>query len=381
MRILFDLRMLSGDHSGISAYAVNLLSGLGSLSIPHEIILLSRNSSCFKRWNGRVFSYLDKHGGKSVFLDLSTFHPLNFFGLRRLIKNEQIHLYYTPDFFWPYGSLPCPVISTIHDVIPVTHSKWMPHSTKARFRLLFKELIRFTLMFSSRVCVASETTLKTLEKIFGSPLIRHCRVLHTPVDFSDNKTTNAPLPWDLNEGFILYVGRLDPYKNVPSLIRAFHELKKEGIKEKLVIAGKRDPRYPETSHLVESLRIQNEVIFTDFVSEDVLRQLYGQCRFSVQPSLAEGFGLTALEPYVYKKFCIASRAASLPEVLGEAGLFFDPQNTEDIKKTIKRGLMLTEDEKKQLVGKGLKQLELFHSTKTAEKWLDLVKEILPSSNK
>ena len=128
---------------------------------------------------------------------------------------------------------------------------------------------------------------------------------------------------------ISYIGRHDPYKNIAGLIRAFGHLCTESASEMtLVIGGKIDPRYPEAQRLAASLGLERWVVFTDYLDDATRLALVRASNVFVFASRYEGFGLPPLEAMVEGIPVVASNAASLPEILGDAALLVAPDDVE-----------------------------------------------------
>jgi glycosyltransferase involved in cell wall biosynthesis len=373
MKILLDLRLMEGEWSGISQYSLNMLFGIATFANnpgKHQFTLLFRTSTAFEK-AALLFPFLKSDFFKIKFLDKDIYWLSNIFSLRRLLKSEKFDWYYTPQFFWPYGMLTTKVACTIHDIIPLTHSHLLPHSRKALLKPLFRFMTFLSLKCSDLVFVDSQGTLDALSQLFGKKALDQSRKLY-PAVMPIQGLPLPKLPWNLSPEYLLYVGRQNPYKNLARLIQAFHGLKKQGYLGKLVIAGKIDARYPELQKLVQTLELKNHVRFTDFVDNATLATLYIHCRLVVQPSLIEGFGLTALEPFLYSKLCVASSAQALPEILGDAALYFDPKNTEDLESTLWKALKLEDPEKEKLLCAGEEQLKRFHPMRIAKEWVHLL---------
>ncbi len=170
-----------------------------------------------------------------------------------------------------------------------------------------------------------------------------------------------------NTQFIMYVGRPTPHKNLERLITAFAGLHAEQPKLQLVLAGKKDANYERHAARVQQQGIAN-VVFTGFISDNQLRWLYEHCQAYVFPSLSEGFGLPGLEAMLHGAPVVSSNATCLPELYGEAALYFDPLNPQDIADKISN--ILTDSQlRKQLVFRGKQQAALYSWRRMAEQTL------------
>lgn len=375
MKILIDLRIFSYDFSGISAYTLNLLKGLGQIDLKDHFVLLFRNHKNHDHYKSRI----PEHPHFSFeYLDLGIFDIRNVYFLRKLIQRLRIEAYYTSQFFWPFGLLPCKAVSTIHDIIPLEFPELLSKSKKTRMRWLLKWFTGLTLRYSSKVFVDSEATLKGIKTFFGEEKAGRCKILF-PCLFKENpkESSSKNFPefkkWGIGGSFLLYVGRQDPYKNLCPLVEVFSILKKEGYGGKLVFAGKVDPRYPLVREKVLELCLEKEVIFTDFIAQHLLEGLLMKCDLVVQPSLVEGFGLTALEPFFFDKISVVSRIPSHIEILGENPFSFDPRDLDEMKARIKSALEYSPSKKKAYILSMQEKFSCFRPEETALRWLEELK--------
>jgi glycosyltransferase involved in cell wall biosynthesis len=169
--------------------------------------------------------------------------------------------------------------------------------------------------------------------------------------------------------YVLYLGTLKPSKNIDGLIRAFGIIKNKFPGITLVIAGKKGWMYESIFEKVKSLKLEKDVIFTDFISEEEKPALIKGARVFVIPSFWEGFGLDALNAMACGVPVVASNAGSLPEVVGEAGVLIDPKNTDNLAKGIIKVLSMNKTDYNSIVEKGLSQAEKFSWEKTARETL------------
>ena len=175
--------------------------------------------------------------------------------------------------------------------------------------------------------------------------------------------------------FLLYVGTAFPHKNLSSLLKVMPELLEKHPDLKIVLAGKKEQYYEKLDKTVRKLGLSDHVITPGFVSDAELKWLYTHCQAYVFPSLSEGFGLPGLEAMVHGAPVVSSNATCLPEVYGNAALFFNPENTEDISLKIDRILSDTEL-RKDLIEKGYSQVKKYSWKKMAEETLGVYTKVL-----
>ena len=130
--------------------------------------------------------------------------------------------------------------------------------------------------------------------------------------------------------FLLYVGRVNPRKNLVRLVEAFSRLYRKGIRHKLVIVGKQDWMAEQVVQRVKELSLEDAVVFTGYVDWDDVPVFYNAAELLVFPSICEGFGLPVLEAMACGVPVVTSYGSSLEEVAGGAAVLVDPCSVESI---------------------------------------------------
>lgn len=176
--------------------------------------------------------------------------------------------------------------------------------------------------------------------------------------------------------FLLYVGSAFPHKNIDRLIQAFEILKEHHPELKLVLVGKREYHAKQLRRRAKKRRYYDDIIFTGFVPDEELKWLYTNAKAYVFPSLSEGFGLPGLEAMVHGCPVVSSNATCLPEVHGDAAVYFDPENITDMAEKINQVLAFTPKSREDLIEKGKKQAAKFSWRRMAEQTLQVYKEVL-----
>ncbi|MEO7046915.1 MAG: glycosyltransferase family 1 protein [Ferruginibacter sp.] len=185
----------------------------------------------------------------------------------------------------------------------------------------------------------------------------------------------------VNKKFILFVGTLQPRKNISRLIESFAKLPQD-IKSdyQLVIIGKKGWLFEEILEAPEKFGVSESVVFLDYVSDIDLPNFYKKAEIFVLPSLYEGFGLPILEAMRYGCPVIASNVSSLPEAGGDAALYFEPENTNDIKNIIEK--VLTDNAlREKMIVRGREHYKKFTWEKAAKQVLSTIEEVAKLGNK
>ncbi len=190
----------------------------------------------------------------------------------------------------------------------------------------------------------------------------------------------APFGLDISTRYILYVGGIAPHKNLSALITAYSKLINDpGSKDiELVLVGdyEKDVFFIDSNlrELLKQLRLTDKVIFTGFVSDEELVCFYNAATVFVLPSFIEGFGLPAMESMACGTPVIGSKTTSLPEVVGDAGLFFDPNDPDEL-----LGHMTTiienDELRKELAQRSLQRSAAFSWSKSASEALSVFEKV------
>lgn len=235
--------------------------------------------------------------------------------------------------------LTVPAVVTIYDLTVFQ----VPDRFRSANRSYLRLMTRLSARRARMVCAISESTRGDIVRRLGVPRER-VKVVYPGCD-----PQFAPPAADevaafrarrgLPERFVLYLGTLEPRKNVPALIRAFAEVVRADRREfqhHLVLAGAKGWHYADVFAEVERLGLQDRVHFPGFVPADEQPLWYAAAEVFVYPSLYEGFGLPVLEAMACGTPVLTSNAASLPEVVGTAGLTVAPQNESALAEHLRR---------------------------------------------
>jgi len=180
--------------------------------------------------------------------------------------------------------------------------------------------------------------------------------------------------YGINKKFIFYFGNLSPHKNITTLINAYSRLSAEIKKEyRLVIGGRKGRYFQSLLEIIRALKIEGQVIFTGFIPEEDLPHFYNAASVFVFPSLYEGFGLPPLEAMACGTPVIASKAASLPEVIAEGGILIDPHNSKELSEKI-YPVLTNEEMRKNLSIKALNRAKNFSWEKFSKEVLKVLEE-------
>jgi glycosyltransferase involved in cell wall biosynthesis len=180
----------------------------------------------------------------------------------------------------------------------------------------------------------------------------------------------------IRDNFILFVGTIEPRKNLLTLARAFDEiLRQTSLRPQLVIAGQEGWLMNDLFQFINSAGIQDDVCFTGYLGDDDLRALYSSCTLFVYPSLYEGFGLPPLEAMACGAPVITSRIPPIMETVETAACLVDPANAQELASAIVR-LLEDPGAREQLSMLGARQVRNFTWERTAALTLEIYKKLL-----
>lgn len=178
----------------------------------------------------------------------------------------------------------------------------------------------------------------------------------------------------VKKDYILFTGTIEPRKNLKTLFKAFRIIRNK-YDVALVIAGGFGWRFEEIIAFPKKLGIEKDVIFTSYASEQTLLYLYNFAKVLVFPSFYEGFGIPPLEAMACKTPVIASNSSSIPEVVGDAALTFNPHDYEELAYLMEK-VLTSEELSEKLRRKGLERVKHFSWEKTAKMTIESYKKAL-----
>ncbi len=344
MRIGIDASPLRAQGGGIRRYTEHLIRGLARIDRSNEYILFGAKSRVDGLELGSNFAWDRIDFPMKSWLD--RFHMVGAPG--------KIDLFHGTNYLAPLLDR-FPTVLTIHDLsvhlFPENHPRW---------RRLSHCLLPGLCRRSARIIADSFNT--------RADLVRHYRVPEDKIDVvhlaasQEYRPVREPAELDrvrqryaLPESFVLFLGVVEPRKNLPALIAAIGELFREGTPRRLVIAGGGQRKYVECLREVvrrEGLELDRDVVITGYVERRDLPALYSSCEVFVYPSLYEGFGLPPVEAMACGAPVIVSRNSSLEEIFRDSSMMVDLAQPGALAAAVRRVLQ-DPAQRAQLVGAGL----------------------------
>ena len=337
MHIGLNAHLLSLSRSyraaGINWYIYNLLRYLPSVCNQHRYtVFLGHKGSrqAFPEMKTKMTSLPTVNPVVRIFWE-QTVQPVQ-------SLKEGIDLLHSLAFVQPI-LLPCAGIITIYDLSFIL----FPERLHPLRRLYLRWGTRYSARKAQRVIAISASTKRDIVKLLGVAESKVDVVL-CGVDEDFQLLENQRVLDDfrrkrhLPEQMILFVGTIEPRKNLITLLRGYALLRKKVQLPPLVIGGAKGWHHQEVFSVAEELGLREDIIFPGYIPQDELPLWYNAADFFIYPSLYEGFGLPPLEAMACGTPVIISNTSSLPEVVGEAGILVDPDNAEQIAEAMQRVL-------------------------------------------
>jgi glycosyltransferase involved in cell wall biosynthesis len=295
------------------------------------------------------------------------------------LRKEKVDLLHALAFVTPLLS-PCPSVVTIYDLSFLLY----PEGFKRAKRFYLNLFTRLSARRARRIIAISESTKRDVVRLLGVPPekvgVIYCGIDEAFRPLLDDQVAAFRSERGLPERFILFVGTIEPRKNVTRLIEAFASLHTcELANLKLVIGGAKGWFYGDVFARVEELGLESAVMFPGYIPVSELPLWYNAAELFVYPSLYEGFGLPPLEAMACGTPVVTANTSSLPEVVGQAGLTVDPLDVEGLAEAMRR---ILDDEalRYEMRGRGLQRARDFSWTKTAQETVQVYRRAMESGD-
>jgi glycosyltransferase involved in cell wall biosynthesis len=387
MRIGIDARTIlnpeNGDAIGVGHYTYQLIRHLLEIDRENEYVLFfdfrvrEKDIKKFTLPNVKIKFY--------PFSDYKKYLPIAYNEIlgTATLNREKLDVIHSTS---PTSRIPASyrgkTIVTVYDLASYKYPDVFPKLKAARYKATLSLMVKKV----EKIIAVSNSTKKDLCDIFKCPQEK-VSVIYSGFDrrlFEESKMAREKVleKYGINneDKYILFLGTLEPVKNISRLFEAFKIFKETCKKNegkcahKLVVAGKRGWMAKEYKQLAKDLGIGKDVIFTGYVVGDELVPLFHNADFFVMPSLYEGFGTTVLEAFATGTPAIVSNVSSVPEIAGGAAYLVNPLNTQEIADAM---LKFAGDEilKNEYRERGKKQVEKFNWEKCARETLEVYKSL------
>lgn len=292
-----------------------------------------------------------------------------FFPLALLIDKKP-DVFFAPAHYLP-PFVPCSSVVTIHDLA----YEYFPNEFLKKDLYKLKNWTKSAVQKAKKVIAVSDNTKKDIVKFYNVPENK-IKIIYNGFSKKVTKTAANEIRANnldelLQSNYFLYVGTIQPRKNIKALIEAFNSFIKEKPEFNLIIVGKKGWLYDEIFETVKKLQLEKKVIFTGYLLDGDVATLYKNAQAFILPSLYEGFGIPVLEAMSYDCPVLTSRVSSLPEVGGSACLYFDPNDTIDMKNKMIE-IIADKNKRKDLIERGRQRIKQFSWEKCAQDTLKVL---------
>ena len=363
LHVALDGRIITDHFPGIGRYAYHLAGALarrGDIDLTLLIDSTARSTRYDLAALARSYPTITLRP-----IEIPSFTAAEQFRLAPVARTLRADVWHSLYYIMPFFGLAryTPIALTVYDLIPLV----LPQYWSSRNRLIFRVANRLALRAARQVMTLSESARRDLQRFFG---MRADRVRVTPgaADAHFQPATAVAIAslrdrYPLKTPYVLYVGINKPPKNLVRLVEAFARIATR-VEHDCVIAGAWDERYPEAKQRAVDLQVDQRVHFLGPIADADLPALYSAADWFITASLYEGFGLPALEALACGTPVLCSNTSSLPEVVGECGLLFDPIDVNSIAGTLEQALA-DPARRERLREQGLQRAAQFTWDKTA----------------
>ena len=366
MRIGIDARLVFYHQAGIGQYILRLTQALAQINHDDTFVI-------FKSRKDKT-PIVAQPNFKRQKMWTPSHHRFERLAMSLELAPFALDVLHSPDFIPPAWTR-CPSVITMHDLAFMLYPRFLTRDSARYYGQ-----VDVAAHQADHIIAVSESTKRDTIRLLGVPeskitvIYEAAHPLFAPIA-DDGAREFVRAHYNLPSEFILFVGTIEPRKNLPTLLRAFRRLRDDYKSEAvLAIAGTRGWLVEEVDQVIAELQLGNAVRFLGNVRNEELVYLYNAAKLFVLPSFYEGFGLPPLEAMACGTPVIVSNVSSLPEVVGDAGLLIDPADIEAL--TVAMWRVLTDDKlRRELCEKGLKRAQTFSWERAARETLAVYRHV------
>jgi glycosyltransferase involved in cell wall biosynthesis len=373
MRIGLNFHTVDGNISGVEYYSLGLLKALLCLANEHAYVVYTNQPELIRTHvpapNG--LTIVEVEHLRTRMARILWEHTQ----LPHLACRDDLDLLHCPSYICPLRKSSVPYVVTIHDTIAIDHPGWCKRTNALYFNLSMKRAVRK----ASRVLSVSKSTADDLKRNFGLSDSKLRVVLPGideifKVEQDASRCAQVRKRYNLPRHYVLFVGNIEPKKNVRALLSLQGRLRQKQLPHKLVMAGNRSWCARAELDQIQSQVAAGNVIVTGYVDRAELPFIYTMADVFVFPSLHEGFGFPPLEAMACGTPVVSSNRGALAETVADAAYIVEPEDTEQIAEAV--ALMISDSALQQEhITKGLRQSRLFNWERAAKETLSVYQEV------
>ena len=358
MRIAFIADALDNQYAGIHIYTREIIKALAKTDSEHTYIAVRLRAG-----TEFVDTSVEELVVPSPALPAYAGFRL-FVKIPQLLAKAKVDIVVEPRHFGPFN-LPKPIkrVTVIHDLTPVLFPEMHEWMSSKLQRWFLPSILKRT----DHIITNSKYTKGDVLKVYPFTKEKTTAILLGKETIFQPTSNDAGLvKYGVRSPFILSVGTLEPRKNLSRLLAAFESLKQSiHTNFQLVLVGKKGWKNRDLMERIATSPFSKDIVLTGYVERMDLPALYSSAAFFVYPSLYEGFGLPLLEAMACGTAILASKVSSLPEVGGEAALYFDPYSVQDLTQQLIR-LVQNDEERERRAHSCLQRSTQFSWEKAAK---------------
>ena len=382
MKIGIDIRNIGKKRTGDEVVFFNLVKNLALIDDENNYQLFTDIGD--KDMLDKIEKDLgikEKNNFEIISLPTANKFTWNFWTLPRYLQRNHVDIYltqYITPFFVPEE---IKIATIVHDVSFKVYKQFIKKSDL----FFLNTLIPMSLRRADKIIAVSRFTRDEIIRLYNIDADR-VDWIHNAVadeylsqDVTPEKLEQVKNKYKLPNEYILYLGTLQPRKNIPTLIEAFANLPKAkplaSQRLSLVIAGGKSHNFdPKIDEMVNKYNLKDKIVFTGFIDEEDKAAVMKLAKFFCFPSYYEGFGIPVLEAMSVGTPTIISTIPSHQEIAEYASLYFEPGSPEELTERI--NLLMNDDNlRRDLIQKGLEQVKKFSWAKTARKMMGIFEEM------
>jgi glycosyltransferase involved in cell wall biosynthesis len=365
MRIGIDINPTIEKVTGKGFFLRNLIENLGKLDKKNKYLLFGAEFPSYDVNDN--FSFVKIDGNEGIFRDLKCAFLARF--------------KYRTSIFISVKSIYIPIlhprtILEIHDIGPIS----FPQYYSPKKQKFYRRLLPISLRRAAYIVTPTNSTKNSIVNHFNIEREKIIKVPGAPpswteqeIGIEDKKRVIKKYQLPLN--YLLFVGTIEPRKNLKNLIEAWKIFKaKSKIDYKLVIVGKKGYKYDEIFQKVINLNLTHDVIFSGHIDTNDLKPVYSLARALVLPSYFEGFALTALEAMKCEIPVLCNNKGAIKETVDDACLSLDPDDPNDIANSILK-ICNRDSLRQKLITKGVDQVMNYSWTKSTKKFISIIESL------
>ncbi len=342
---------------GISQYALHLLPALAAIDPDNDYVIVQSRKEVRP-----LAPQQDNFVQKAAWTPCH--HRWERYALAAEIAQWRVDVWHSPDFIPPAWGARRRVI-TVHDLNFLHY----PQFLTAESRRYYNDQIAWAVQTADVIAADSEHTRQDLITRLGvaADKVKTIYLAANPIysrPYSDDDIEQTLAKHRLEAGYILFVGTIEPRKNIPTLLHAYHQLRQKGVRVPLVLVGRKGWLADDVFTLIKTLGLTDHVRHLTGVFDEALAHLYHRASVLALPSHYEGFGLPPLEAMHCGCPVVTSNRGSLPEIVGDAGPLLDVHDDDAWAAALEQ--IITEPTRRdKMIGRGYTQAKRFNWHNTA----------------